>query len=629
MLTCMMLAALRLASPFSDHAVLQREKPVLVWGYGARRDEHLTATVGGATAVTRANADGSFRFRLAPQKAGGPFVLEVKDARGGAVRAEDVWFGEVWLCSGQSNMARHMRDAAPQLEGNHPLVRQFLVRRGSANMPLSECGGEWYLAEGAATKNFTAVGAFFADRISRELGGVAVGLVNASEGGTDIEQWSSAEALRRSPSGLNSLNGLERDEQNPKRFDRFPPYVQDEGVAAKTAHWHEKGFDDSAWRPVELPNDFWTAYKTNQFNGAVWFRRHVKLPKDWVGRKLDLVLGQMDKSDVTWANGRRVGGMGGGNDATFYDTPRIYSTTSDSEELVIAFRIWSYAAGGGVYGDAAEMFVCLSDDVTQRIPVGGTWLSAVERNIGERHCHDAPLVPTTLFNAMIAPMAPYSLRGFLWYQGCSNGSSGMAYRYLQNEMARDWRRRWGDDDLPFACVLLAGIGKRTQYSERSGCGLRFLQALSVRDLGPHAGYVSAVDVGDVGDIHPKDKKTVGERLAQWAMAECYGRAGVSTAPIYLATRREGVRLRVLFERVGKGLRALGPNGTVRGVYVAGKDGKFVPAEAKVDVKDLVVSAPSVTEPVAVRYGWSSFPETFDLTNDSGMPAAPFEGKFSD
>ena len=618
-------AALRLAAPFGDHAVLQREKPVVVWGCGARRDERLTATVGGAKSVTSANADGSFRFRFAPQRAGGPFVLEVKDSSGGCVRAEDVYFGEVWLCSGQSNMARHMRDASPQLEGSHPLIRQFLVRRGNANMPLVTCDGEWYLAEGAAIKNFTAVGAFFADRLSRELGGVAVGLVNASEGGTDIQQWSSAEALRRSPAGLHALLGQERSEQDPNRFDRFPPYVQDTGVSEKAAHWHETGCDDSAWRPVKLPNDFWTAYGTDPFNGAVWFRRHVKLPKGWVGRRIDLVLGQMDKSDVTWANGRRIGGLGGGDDATFYDTPRIYSTVADSEELVIAIRIWSYAAGAGVYGDASEMFVCLSDDVTKKVPVAGTWLSAVERDIGAHDCHDMPLVPSTLFNAMIAPLVPYAMRGILWYQGCSNSSNGMDYRGLQNELVRDWRRRWGDDNLPFACVILAGIGKRAQYADR-GCGIRIAQALSVRDLGPHAGYVSAVDVGDEDDIHPKDKKTVGERLARWALVECHGRPGVSTAPIYASTRREGAKLRVRFERVGAGLRARGPGGTVRGVYVAGRDGRFVAAQAKVDGGDLLVSAPSVAEPVAVRYGWTSFPETFDLTNDSDMPAAPFEGR---
>ena len=619
----LLLAALRLASPFSDHAVLQRGKPALVWGYGAARDERLTASIGGIKSVTKANADGSFRFRFASQPAGGPYTLEVRDSRGGCVRAEDVFFGEVWLCSGQSNMERHMRDVEPQLEGRYPQIRQFVVRRGNANMPLAECGGEWYLAEGAAIKNFTAVGAFFAERVSRELGGVTIGIINASQGGTDIQQWSSAEALRASEAGRRSLAAQERDEQNPNRFDRYPPYVQDTGIAAKAARWHERNFDDSAWREVELPNDFWHALETNRFNGAVWFRRHVKLPKEWIGRKLDLVLGQMDKSDVTWADGRRIGGMGGGDDATFYDTPRIYPATAESDELVIAIRIWSYAAGGGVYGDAAEMYVSLAEDGSKKIPVGGKWLSAIERDIGPKDCHDAPLLPMMLYNAMIAPLVPYTLRGVLWYQGCSNGGNGMDYRYLQNAMVQDWRHRWGDDDLPFACVILAGCGKRSEYDAKRGCGIRHAQALSIRDLGPHAGYVSAVDVGDERDIHPKDKKTVGERLAQWAMVECYGREGVSTAPIVAGVEREGTKLRVSFERAGKGLVSRGPDGSVRGVYVAGKDGKFVPAEAKIDGATLVVGADSVTEPVKVRYNWSPFPLTYDLTNDSGMPAAPF------
>jgi len=239
--------SLRLAAPFGDHAVLQRGKDVSVRGFGARPGERLRAKVGAAESVTHANPDGSFCFRFAPQPAGGPFELTVVDGSGQAVTSRDVYFGEVWLCSGQSNMARHMRDADPQLEGCHPLIRQFAVARGTATEPLASCGGEWVTAEGAAVKNFTAVGAFFAAALARELGGVAVGLLNASEGGTDIQQWSGDEALRATEPGRRAQAAQAAREKDPTFWEKIPALVSDTGVSAAAVRWSERDFDDSDW----------------------------------------------------------------------------------------------------------------------------------------------------------------------------------------------------------------------------------------------------------------------------------------------------------------------------------------------------------------------------------------------
>ena len=617
-------AAVSLAPVFSDHAVLQRGKRVPVWGRGAVGGERLTARVGGASAVTVANGDGTFRFWLAAQPAGGPFTLEVTDSTGGVARASDVWFGEVWLASGQSNMARHMRDAWPQLEGDRPMVREFVVRRSEAARPLDFGGGEWYRAEGSAVKNFSAVGAFFAAKISEELGGVAVGVLNASEGGTTVEQWSSAEALADSECGARALENSRRRETDPRRFDKTPPAVPDTGISEAARKWPERGFDDSKWTCVELPNDYWHAFKCKPFNGAVWFRRRIKLPEGWRGRDLELGVGQIDKSDVTWVDGVRVGGLGGGDDPTYYDTPRIYPVRSERDEIQVAIRVWSYAAGGGVYGDADEMFLRLRDDRSRSVPIAGTWLAAVERDIGARDCPDVPPAPAALFNGMIAPLVPYAMRGVIWYQGCSGGGVRRGeYRGMQNAMVRDWRRRWGERDMPFACVLLAGVGPRRPYVERGPGVVRIDQVRSSLDL-PHAGCASAVDAGDENDIHPKDKKTVGERLARWALVEAYGRPGAGCGPRFKSAEASAGAITARFTDVGGGLVAKdSPGGAVRGVYIAGADRKFVPAEARIAGDTVVARAAGVDKPLYIRYAWSPFPSDANLWNADGLPAACF------
>lgn len=626
MFTQLAVLAISLAPVFSDHAVLQRGKTVPVWGRGAKAGEFLSLTVGNVKANTHAACDGTFSFLLPAQKAGGPYELVVSDSSGEKVKASDVYFGEVWLASGQSNMARHMRDVSPQLEGNHPLVRQFLVRRSGSNRPLDFGGGQWYRAEYGATKNFSAVGAFFAEKISRELGGIAVGILNASEGGTSIQQWSSREALMDSENGRRSLDHADRMRLNHERLEKLPRAVRDTGIAARAADWMKSSFDDSSWQKVLLPNDYQNAFRRERFNGAAWFRRKVKIPADWKGRLLELGVGQIDKSDITWVDAKIVGALGSDDDPTHYDTPRIYPFVAQSDEITVAIRCWSYAAGAGVYGDGQELFLRVAEDPVKSISLAGEWRGAVERDIGALDCPDIPPLATTLYNAMIAPLVPYGIKGFLWYQGCSNsGEGGRAYRYMQNAMVRDWRRRWCDASLPFACVQLAGIGKKTPYSNR-GPGIRFHQMLSTLDLG-HAGCVSAVDVGDEKDIHPLDKKTVGERMAGWALVEAYGRKGAGMGPRYRSSEIKDGRFYVDFTDKGEGLLARGSvDGAVHGVYIAGADKKFVAAEAKIEGGRLVAHAPSVADPKFIRYAWSSFPSNANLYNVEGYPASCFSNE---
>jgi len=375
---------------------------------------------------------------------------------------------------------------------------------------------------------------------------------------------------------------------------------------------------------VRLPNDFGAAFGREPFNGAVWFRRRVKVPAAWKGRPLELGLGEIDKSDVAFADGVRVGGLGCDTDPTYYDVPRVYPVTAADDELVVAVRVWSYGAGAGVYGDKSEMFLRLRDEPSKTIPLGGTWRGKVERDIGARDLPDLPPAPASLFNAMIAPLVSTAIRGVLWYQGCSNsGDGGANYRAMQNALVSDWRRRWRDDALPFGFVVLAGCGRRTDYDAARGCGIRAEQALTALDLA-HVGCVSAQDVGDESDIHPKDKRTVGERLATWALGEAYGRKGTFGSPLRLSARADGNRLVVRFANAGKGLRAKGGGQKVSGCFLAGADGVYRPAEAEASGDTLTVTSPQVAAPRFVRYAWAGFPKSADLVNDALLPAPPFE-----
>lgn len=632
-------AGMSLYPLFGDHAVVQRDKAVWIWGEGARPSADLDVTLGAAKGAAIANMDGTFRCLLPAQPAGGPYTLTVKDAvTGESVDARDVWVGEVWVASGQSNMAFEMHAAKPGFDDPEvPLYRNIALPHFCGLGPLRKPVANWEVCTKASLPAFTAVGSFFARELVRRLG-CAVGIVNHSWGGTCVECWTSRNALLADPESRSLVENFERRLTTPepwaKRRVVYTKYPLDDGIRPEARGWSAAKLDVSSWTKAKLPGYF-SDHFGRDFNGAVWYRRTVKVPAAWKGRDLDLRLGCIDKQDQAWVNGVKVGATGQHYDLCYWNVRRVYRVPAklvESGELSIAVRVWSQVAAGGFSGEIATFAVNPVGEVRERVPLEGEWVAKIEKEAGFRDANDfVPQLPGdqncpgALFDARVEPLLGLTMRGIVWYQGESNSGNAEFYRHRMGVMIRDWRYRWGIGDFPFVQVELAGYHGQLELEPNAGFAkIRNAQLLLTRDE-PAVGLVSALDVGDVKDIHPKDKKTVGERLARWAFAHVYGLETVATGPGFLTATDFGGKVRVTFSDVGSGLVSKNPADAtlVRGCFVFDGKGKSYPAVGRIVGDTLEISCDKLAKPVRVCYAYASFPKFIDLYNREGLPATPF------
>ena len=646
-------AQIQLDRLFGDHAVLQREKVLAVWGAGATPRKPVEVSVGSARAFTYANADGTFLVRLPAQKQGGPYVLEARDAEsGGKAVSKDVYVGEVWVASGQSNMEFKMKNALPEFPtGAHELVRMFTVPRNASTTKVREAAADWQVAGPDTVGGFSAVGGFFALELQKRLG-CAVGVLHSSWGGTRVEAWTSREALLGDPRARPWMEAYERALTDPKLFEGSEKVKKanenpeakaplDPGIDPKARAWAGAKEPESVeWRDVSLPTSFSLTFK-RQFNGAVWYRRTLELPAEFVGQDLVLHVGQVDKHDRTFFNGEQVGATGKGREVEYWDKLRVYPVPARlvaSRQATVAVRVWSQIHAGALSGPEDELYVALKGDPSKRVSLAGEgWRARVERDVGFTFRWLAPPLvpgdpnaPHTLFDGMIEPILGYAIRGAIWYQGESNASVDRFaphYGELMALMIRDWRSRWGMGDFPFIQVELANFTPAQSYSDDCGWAMVRQGQVEATRLLPNVGVASAVDIGDAFDIHPKDKWTVGRRLARWAFANVYSLETVGCGPRFLSSSVEGNAIRVRFTDVGGGLVAKGSDdGVVAPCFVAGAGGKFVRGTGRIEGSTLVIFSPEVPNPVRACYGWAANPLGLNLYNKEGLPASPFMTK---
>jgi sialate O-acetylesterase len=626
----------RLASVFQHHAVLQAERACPVWGWDAPGQE-VTLRLAGHAASTRAGADGRFEIELPARAHGGPYVLEVEGST--HVTIEDVWFGEVWLASGQSNMewkvaASH--DAFREIASAQlPQIRVFKVELRPSTTPELDCQGAWVPCSPETVGELSAVGYFFARELWRARQ-VPIGIIDATWGGTRIEAWASAEALgpllpdlesqRASlASELADLPALRaRYERTLLDWQHTHMPVDAENVGFREG-WAAPEHRDADWQSLDLPT-FWQSHGM-AFNGVVWFRRAVTLPSTWAGRELVLSLGALDDFDDSYFDGTLVGRTPPGTlDA--HRVLRRYAIHADRApggSHVLAVRVFDHFGGGGFAGPASEMFIeCPA--LGERIALHGPWRLRVEREI--------PLVPMSVFESMpppplalaqqnapaalfcgmIAPLIPYALRGALWYQGESSVDQHRRYCALQVALMRDWRTRWRQGQFPFYYVQLANYAATAHWPR-----LREAQAQAASE--PQAGMVVTFDIGNPNDIHPTNKQEVGRRLSLWARARVYGEASLPhESPELVGVTIEGPLARVRLAHA-EGLRTSDGHAP-RGFTLAGADGRHVPASARIEGDEVVLSCADVARPSAVRY---AFVDTLaaNLQNAAGLPATPF------
>ena len=648
---------IKLGSLFSDGAVLQRNKPITVWGETVP-DRLVRAEIAGQEGYARSSGSGEFLLTLPPLEAGGPFDLtvSVSGVPEGSVVIRDVMLGEVWLCSGQSNMAYCLGSSwapYPPEDSSEQLCRkqekEFLdtvcpssaeIRFITVPKKVTGCRekyfeGSWRPMTRENAPEASAVAAWFGAGLREKLK-VPIGLICCAWGGSDVETWTSPAALRTNPdtrSRLEEWESLRRKKETWSAkavgVDRLiRRYARpDRGNRGVEQGWAAPGLDDSAWRNMTIPGS-WIEQKVSG-NGAVWVRRKVTVPAELAGRELRVRTGGIDKHDIAYFNGVEIGRTGEGLDTRFWDRPRCYKVPGElvrPGENTIAIRAFSFILDGGFW-IPAKAYRLEGDGWS--VSLAGDWKVKPEYDLGKITLPPTPPgignhnTPGLQFDSMIRPLLPFTIRGVVWYQGENNAASLAAartYRRKLETMIRDWRFHWELPELPFLLVQLADYRDPTPYDASSAWAeLRHAQGTVRRTL-PRVFMATALDTGEEDDIHPQNKKEVGLRLTALALHHVYHKLDVlPCGPVFREARREKNALRVFFQ-FADALEIRGAPG--KSFYLAGADRKFYPADrAEIDGDSILLSSEKVEEPLFVRYAWSDNPE--NILRNRRFPAAAF------
>ena len=621
----------KLPAIFSDNMVLQRNTSIPIWGTSAP-NQIVRVELDGKTTSTNADQDGNWKVYLPALKPGGPYELVVMGKN--KIIFKNVMIGDVWICSGQSNMQMMMEEIRNNFDnkkeiaaaGNYNL-RIFSVDQATAVSPQNDFNATgWQICDSNTVKKFSAVAYYFGKYISEKIK-VPIGLINSSFGGTDIEAWTSAVSLQKIKRFEPILSDLKKysdgDTSSAKKYEeeryewKSSSNHSDPGFPKKGVTWKDFEFDDSGWEKMNVPG-LWDQKELVNFDGAVWYRKEINVPSSWGGRDLILNLGPIDDIDVTWFNGVELGSGERWNKPRRYIVPALSVKPGKN---IIAVRCIDTGAPGGMWGEANQYSISVNSN--DSISLAGEWLYKRSLALSEFPpkpvSFDDPNFPTVLFNAMIAPLIPYAIRGTIWYQGENNTSNALEYRTLFPLMIQDWRSKWKQGNFPFFFVQLANYMRViSEPVEDTWAELRESQLMTLKV--ENTGMASAIDIGDSADIHPKNKREVGRRLSLIALNKVYGFKNTYSGPLYSSFHIKGDKIIIDFD-FADGL-TIKDGAILKGFAIAGNDHKFQWAHAKIIGKSVMVWNTNITNPVAVRYAWASNP-VCNLYNSVGLPASPF------
>ena len=650
-------AKVQLTPLFTDNMIFQQNCLAPVWGEALPGTQVIVTPSWNKKAyVAVADAEGHWQVRIAtPKGSFKKYTLTISD--GDPVVLQNVVVGEVWLASGQSNMemsfdrmaSRSGRGSYEDASG-YSDIRLLHVSRATGMRERDYFKAEsdgWRESSPEAVQNFSAAGWYFGRKLQEVLK-VPVGIIHSSWGGTIIEAWMSEGALRSFPEVRNQLdlvsklpdNESERERTFEEEIDSFFQEVwsKDNGIQDGAAVWALPGFNDSDWRTISLPCTVQTLWPGT--SGIFWFRKEIEIPSGWEGHDLTLSLGPVDDFDDTFWNGESVGS------GRIWSKPREYSIPArmvKAGKTVICIRNTDDHGDGGLYGNASLFYVQGPDG--KRIRIDGEWkvcLSMSFKGMPNAARHE-PNLSTVLYNAMIKPLAPFAIKGAIWYQGESNVDKAYRYGDLMGAMVLDWRALWGYE-FPFYITQLAGFKQVTSNpGDDDWAELREAQAKTVSVL-DKVGMACIIDIGEAGDVHPIRKEEVGERLARLALANDYGRKVTADGPRYAGYTVLDNAVRVRFTDIAKGLTVIpsgdyaaerygkdgmdcelvkkAESGVLCGFQIAGADHVWHWADAAIDGDEVIVSSPEVRHPLAVRYAWGANP-VCNLFNSEGLPAWPF------
>lgn len=618
-------AQIRLPRLIRDSMILQRDSKVKIWGWAAP-NERVTVSFNKKTYRTAADKQGNWLLVLPPTKAGGPYTMDISGKNKISIR--DILFGDVWFCSGQSNMVHQLNIhdvtyAEEIAKANYAEIRQFWVptltnlQGPQPDLPA----GNWKAAVGEDVRPFSAVAYFFAKQIHGKYK-VPVGIINASVGGTPIEAWTSEEGFRDFVSILSVIQ-KNKDTAYINSFNRRPASSRnnapvDPGLTGPVK-WSDPAYMPKGWRTINIPG-YWEDQGIKDFNGVIWYRKEIDIPAQMTGKAAKVFLGRIVDADELYINGKPVG------NTTYQYPQRRYKIPADvlkPGKNLFVIRVSNNAGKGGFVPDKPYCLFSGSDTIDLK----GTW----EYKAGMVY---PPFTgggpggisyqnqPAALYNAMVAPAINYTIKGFCWYQGESNAGKPEEYAPLQAAIIHDWRNKWNQGALPFFYVQLPGFMDYNYLpSESNWAVLREAQrkALSV----DNTAMVVAIDLGEWNDIHPDNKKTVGDRLAMAAFNKAYGENVVYSGPMAEGLTNEGNKLIIRFTSTGNGL-ITNDNEAPAEFAIAGADKKFVWAKARIDGNQVIVWSDQIADPVYVRYAWADNPVNPNLYNKEGLPASPFQ-----
>lgn len=623
-------AQIRLPQLVANGMVLQRDAPLNIWGWAAP-GEQISMKFKGKQYKTTADEKGNWNLRLSPMHTGGPYNMELSASN--KIKLEDILIGDVWFCSGQSNMVLNMerlKERFPKeiAEANYPQIRNFFVPTAVniSGIQPDLPAGKWVSANPTTVLTFGGVTYFFAKKIYEKYK-VPIGIINSSVGGTPIQAWISEQGFSALPkyterirqlrdtAYLNPL--LRKDEQN-KLAAQKPAPVVDKGLTGEKP-WYDEAYQAQGWHKYWLPG-YWNDQGIKGLNGVVWFRKELELPQSVSGKAGKLMLGRLVDADETYINGKQVGRT------TYQYPPRRYEIPAGllrPGKNLIVVRLSNFSGKGGFVPD--KPYYLLAGE--EKIDLRGDWQYEVGQVFGPADAPAPTLVvaqnePAGLYNAMVAPALKYAIKGVLWYQGESNAGSPGDYHPLMKALIADWRNKFEMRDMPFIYAQLPNFNE-VEYTPGEGSWALIREAQLKTLAMPNTAMSVNIDAGEWNDIHPLDKKTVGERMALAADHLAYKDLKVvGSGPLLESSKVEGQNIILTFNHTGSGLVAKG-TGELKQFAIAGADKKFVWAKAVIQGSQVLVSSPKVENPKYVRYAWADNPAGANLYNQEGLPASPF------
>ena len=623
-----------LPSVFTDNMVLQQKTDITFYG-DATKNKQLTVKTGwnGKEYHTEADGQGKWSLKIPTPAAGGPYEITFSDGK--KLQLKNVMIGEVWFCSGQSNMempvagwGKVMNYEQEIAEAAYPAIRLFQVKKNTSLAPLKEVEstlGGWQECSSATVPEFSALAYFYARALWKELN-VPIGVIDCTWGGTPAEAWTNHETLRQVMGFREEMDKLERLGFDPNRMEQAYSEERahwqslftekDKGMENGKLCWTAPSLSEEDWQTISLPG-YWEGKGLKDFDGIIWFRRSLEIPAEWAGKPLTLRLGMIDDEDITYFNGVEIARGAG------YMTPRTYTIPAKlvkAGKAVLAVRVSDFGGEGGIHGKAEELYV---EADGKRISLAGDWKYRIGLSLkGFPPAPVSPIqsssYPTVLFNAMVKPWTAFPIKGVIWYQGEANVGRSEQYGDLFPALITDWRRQWRSD-FPFYFVQLANFMESKEIQPDSEwAALREAQTKALKL--DQVGMAVTIDIGLADDIHPKNKQEVGRRLALVALAGSYGKNVSGSAPVFRNYRIKGDKMELDFGQKQDGFQIKGT--TLKGFTIAGPDRVFYPAEAMVQNGKIIVFSPEVSIPLAARYGWADNPDC-NLYGENGLPVAPF------